>query len=157
MQNRSAQTSPLTVNAGRQQEDKTVRRMIRIISAGVLMLGVSPAMARIKDPKDTSTNFNNHGPLAASVRKADKVLLYEGLPDPMFESKLLAEELKSQQTVELHDFPFYAVPLELKETDAKKLTDLYCNQRSFRRFSGVSEGLFYRRGCQGKRLRPHRP
>ncbi len=100
------------------------------------MLGLSSAMAQIKDRKETSTNFKNHKLLAASVRKADKVTLYEGLPHQLFHSEVFEEELKTKQTVRLHNFAFYAEPLDLKETDAKKLTDLYSDPKSFRPFLG---------------------
>jgi len=60
-----------------------MRRTIRIISASVLMLRLRPTRAQIRDPKETSTKFRNYRLLAAAVRKADRILLYEGLPHPV--------------------------------------------------------------------------
>lgn len=88
------------------------------------------------EPRETDMNFGNYTPLAAAVAKADQVTLYEGLPHPMFEKKLLDEELKNRKTVQHHGFPFYVEPLPLKERDAKELTKLFTDAKSFARFSG---------------------
>ena len=80
------------------------------------------------------TNFANHGPLAERAAKADKIVLYEGLPHQTIESTLLKEELKSKKTVELHDFPFYADPLPISKHDGEKLTALFTDTNSFSPF-----------------------
>src|SRR4051794_21491028 len=77
-------------------------------------------------------NFTNHKPLSAAVRKADRVALYEGLPNQEYERKPLEEELRAKPTVQFHDFPFYAEVLPLEEADAKQLTELFCDASSFR-------------------------
>src|SRR5262245_61259592 len=93
-----------------------------------------------------SRNFATHASFAAAVRKADVVALYEGLPHQMFEEQLLAEELHTKQTIRLQGYPFYQEPLPLKEADAKQLTELFCNPRSFRpiRATGI-----YVKACGG--------
>jgi hypothetical protein len=77
------------------------------------------------------TSFNNHKQLAAAIANGDKVLLYEGLPHQTSEKELLSEELETKNTVQLNGFPFYAEPLPLKGGDAKKLTKLFTDSKSF--------------------------
>src|SRR5262249_17395095 len=81
------------------------------------------------------TNLRNHRPLAAAVRKADRMALYEGLPHQESEKDLFARELGTKKTVQFHEFPFYAEALSLKEEDAKRLSDLFCDAESFNRYS----------------------
>ncbi len=86
--------------------------------------------------RETGANFDNYKSLAAGVGKADKVVLYEGLPHQSIEKELLNEELKTKKTVQHHGFPFYSEQMQLKEGDAKKLTDLFTDSDSFRPFRG---------------------
>lgn len=88
------------------------------------------------EQKETDTNFDNLAPLAKGVATADKVVLYEGLPHPVFEKKLLDAETKEKKTFEDHGFRFYAAPLDLKPADAKALTALFTAEGSFTKFGG---------------------
>jgi hypothetical protein len=101
---------------------------------GVLLLVVPTAADEKK--KETDTDFKNLQPLAEAIAKADKVTLYEGLPHQVWEKELLDQELKEKQTVTDHGFPFYAGPLDLKPDDAKKLTALAADAKSFQKWSG---------------------
>lgn len=98
---------------------------------------LSPLPAQ--DRGETDTNFANHKPLAEAVARAERVVLYEGLPHQFFERDLLACELATKKTVRLHGFPFYAEVLPLKEADAKELTRLFTDVRSFQPFSGYKK------------------
>jgi hypothetical protein len=71
-------------------------------------------------------------PVARAIRKADRVLLYEGLPHQTCAPELLKKELEEKKTVEYHGFPFYAELLDLKEDDAKRLIALSADPKSVR-------------------------
>src|SRR6266404_3715392 len=70
--------------------------------------------------------------MVQSIRKADKVILHEGLPHQQLEAGQLAVELKNKKTTKLHGLPFYEEVLSLKERDAKKLATLVCDEKSFK-------------------------
>ena len=75
-------------------------------------------------------------PESATIARAERLTVYEGLPHQMYEPKSLASERKSKPTIELHGFPFYCASIELKPGDAEKLKALLGNPRSFEPFSG---------------------
>ncbi len=99
----------------------------------------SHSLAQTEDSKETDTNFGNHKSLANGVQKSDKVILREGLPHQTFERELLDQELKSKKTVKFNEFPYYGESLQLKEGDAKKLTALFCDPKSFEPFLGYKK------------------
>src|SRR5262249_23316207 len=51
--------------------------------------------------------------------KADKVVVYEGLPHQGYGPELVDKELKSKDTIQIQNYPFYREPLELKPADLK--------------------------------------
>ena len=71
----------------------------------------------------------------ATIRQAQRLTLYEGLPHQMYESAALVAERKAKPTVELHGFPFYRETLELKEGDDENLKALLEDPRTFESFS----------------------
>jgi hypothetical protein len=75
-------------------------------------------------------------PETRTLQSADRLVLYEGLPHPMYEPGALAAERKSKATVTLHGFPFYREPLELKSGDGERLKALLGDSRSFSPYSG---------------------
>ncbi|HJZ58011.1 MAG TPA: hypothetical protein VKE74_23840 [Gemmataceae bacterium] len=106
------------------------------VALGVLLL---VALAPAEDKKETDTNFANYKPLAEAIAKADKVVLFEGLPHPAHEKALLDAELKAKKTISDHGFAFYAEPLELKPADAKTLIALFSDPESFRQWRGYKK------------------
>ena len=58
-------------------------------------------------------------PETTTLKQADRLVLYEGLPHPMYEPEALEAEKKAKPTVTLHEFPFYREPLELKADDGR--------------------------------------
>jgi hypothetical protein len=78
------------------------------------------------------------GPLpeTRTLPTADRLVLYEGLPHPMYEPQALAAERKSKATVTLHGFPLYQEPLELKPGDGERFKALLGDPRSFSPYSG---------------------
>ncbi len=100
----------------------------------------SVGSVRSEDRRETDTNFDNYKLLAVkNVAKANKVVLYEGLPHQFFEKNLLTEELKSKKTVRVQGFPFYTETLRLKDRDLKELTELFTDIKSFKPFSGYKK------------------
>jgi hypothetical protein len=71
-----------------------------------------------------------------AVGKAEKVILFEGLPHQNYERKLLEKELKSGKVVEINDFPFYKEPLTLTKDDASALSKLFSDSNTLPKFSG---------------------
>jgi hypothetical protein len=94
------------------------------------------ALSADPKPKQTDTTFAHLAPLAMAIAKADKVVLFEGLPHQSEEKDLLEQELKSKKTVTLHNFPFYAEPLSLKANDGTALIALAANRKSFQEWGG---------------------
>jgi hypothetical protein len=85
---------------------------------------------------DTDTNFDNLKRIVAGVRKAESVVVYEGLPHQLWEAEELREEIRQKKTVQLHRFPFYDTPLTLKEFGARWLTELACGPVAFEKWGG---------------------
>jgi hypothetical protein len=101
------------------------------LKSSIWIAVVAVLMVGCPGPTDTTKL-----PDAERVRKAGKIVLFEGLPHHMYEQSLLEQELKDKKTVQLHGYPFYADPLALDEADAKRLTELVCASDSFRTFQG---------------------
>lgn len=74
--------------------------------------------------------------LTGAIAKADKVVLFEGLPHQGFEGELLKKELADKKTAQIAGFPFYAETLALKEGHGKKLTELTAGKDTFAKFGG---------------------
>jgi hypothetical protein len=72
----------------------------------------------------------------ATIGRAEKLTLFEGLPHPMYEAKQLDSEKKSKPTIELDGFHFYKEPLDLKGDDARMLGDLLGRSDTFEPFLG---------------------
>ena len=98
-----------------------------IIIVGVLIWKNRPVA------DDTSIDYNQfYPPIAAQIKQAQGVVLYEGLPHQYFEKESLASELDTKQTVEIHQFPFYRELLPLTKDDAAKLTALFCDGKTLK-------------------------
>jgi hypothetical protein len=87
---------------------------------------------------EPSKNFDDLKPLVATVAKADKVILHEGLPHPA-EDKNFENEKKTKKTIDIAGWLFYAEPLAPKEEDVKKLTELLKAETTFVAFGGVKK------------------
>jgi len=113
-----------------------IRAFLKVAAVLLFVLLLISVVYYMKFRPDTDTRFGNLKELVSAVQKADNVVLYEGLPHPGHTPGLLDKELKSKRTVQIHGFPFYEESLQLKEADAKRLSELYCDPQSFKRFSG---------------------
>jgi hypothetical protein len=119
--------------------------MSRIIPAvlGVVLL-VHPACTGTKErstKEQADIDFENYPLLAEAIGRADKVVLYEGLPHQM-ERGLLERELREKKTIERHGFPFYTEPLALTAEDGKTLIAMFTDPGSFRKWRAA-------KGCGG--------
>lgn len=97
-------------------------------------------------PEAADRGFSHLQSLLTAVWKADKIVLLEGLPHQMWESKLLEQELRIRETIKLHDFSFYLEPLSLTRSDAEKLMVLFYSAESF---SKKAEGSKGKKFCGG--------
>lgn len=114
-------------------------RSVQMIIFLVSLLSTACGRGPLTRSGETDTNFGNYKLLSEKVGKADKVVLYEGLPHQRSERKLLAAELETKETVQHHGFPFYAEPVKLKEEDAEQLTKLFTDADSFEPFGGYKK------------------
>jgi hypothetical protein len=88
---------------------------------------------------ERNTGFANYPGLAKAIKRAEQVVLWEGLPHQAFEKQLLEEELKAKEVVWYHGFPFYVEPLPLKEEDGQELTSIVTNRDTFQPWSGAKK------------------
>jgi hypothetical protein len=72
----------------------------------------------------------------ATISGATDLVLYEGMPHPYHEPKLLAEEKASKPTRELAGHPFYREPLELASEDASFLREILADRGSIATYVG---------------------
>src|SRR5208282_135113 len=71
-----------------------------------------------------------------TVRQADRLTVYEGLPHPMYEEQTFQDELKTKQTIQLSGFPFYSEPLDLNDKDIRTLRGLLGDRSTYKSYSG---------------------
>jgi hypothetical protein len=71
-----------------------------------------------------------------TVRRADRLTVYEGLPHPMYEEVAFRDESKTKPTRELAGFWFYRDPLVLKSEVLKTLRGLLGRRSTYRSYSG---------------------
>lgn len=75
-------------------------------------------------------------PLVAGIRMAKRLVVYEGLPHQRHK-EVVAKELKDKKTVKFHDFHFYAETVAIDKEDAKTLTALCGELKTFGRYEGA--------------------
>ena len=75
-------------------------------------------------------------PESATIARAGRITLYEGLPHQSEERKSFDAERKSKPTLELHGYAFYREALNLNAGDEEKLRSLLKNPKAFEPFSG---------------------
>ncbi len=75
-------------------------------------------------------------PETTTLKNADRLVLYEGLPHQMYEAQALEAERKEKPIITLHGFPFYRETLDLKPGDDERLKALLSDRRSFSPYAG---------------------
>ncbi len=88
------------------------------------------------DIREIASTFTHYDDFVNSISMCDDIEVYEGLPHPTWESKLLSSEKKNNETIVLGNFYFYADPIAVTGRDARRLRDLYCSRGSFYPFQG---------------------
>jgi hypothetical protein len=73
---------------------------------------------------------------ANAARLAEKLLLYEGLPHPIFEQRLFEEERTTKAITKLNGYPFYQQPLILALEHSKQLSEVLARTATYKSFSG---------------------
>ena len=71
-----------------------------------------------------------------TVRRADRLTVYEGLPHPMYEEEAFREELRTKETTEFLGFPFYREPLDLKPEDVEALCEALGDGSTYKTYGG---------------------
>lgn len=84
-------------------------------------------------PKQADTNFDRLPMLLADIQTKE-VLLYEGLPSQFWEPRLREEQLRENQTVEIHGHPFYDDVLTLDKDACEQLTAIFITPNSFEKY-----------------------
>ena len=74
--------------------------------------------------------------ITTGVAAATSLTLYEGLPHQSSEAAQLKQELATKETVQRHNFPFYARPLPVDPADLPALRRLSSSPDSFRPYLG---------------------
>ena len=105
-----------------------------------LDLRIDPPPTRAK-PKEADRGFSHLQSLLTAAWKADKIVLLEGLPHPQWQTKLLAQELRTHETIRLQDFPFYLEPLSLTRHDTEDLLVIFHDPNSFSKKAEGPRGM----------------
>jgi hypothetical protein len=105
---------------------KTLKKLL-FASAACLIVVASICAAMVGR---ASSKINDT--VLLSIAQASDVVVYEGLPHQSREAKLLAEELKTKETVELHGFPFYKQTLSISHEDQRLLATALSDTHGYR-------------------------
>lgn len=106
-----------------------------------LRIDPPPAPPNPPKPREPDRGFSHLQSLLAAVWKADRIVLLEGLPHPQWQTKQLEQELRTHETIKVHEFPFYLEPLSLEKGDAEELIILFHDPNSFLKKAEGSKGM----------------
>lgn len=70
-----------------------------------------------------------------AVKRAESIVLYEGLPHHLYEEQLLAQERSAKAIREIGEYPFYQEHLVLNQDDVKRLVELLGSPSTWEPFS----------------------
>lgn len=101
------------------------------LALGVALLGTT-LLGCTGSPAQLVLTFDTHKHLFASIREADRITLYEGLPAAEEEEgKLLEQERETKATVTLRSDLFYASSLPVKQADLEPLRTILGDSSRF--------------------------
>ena len=101
-----------------------------------------------RDVREIAVTFAHYDDFANAISSCTKIVVYEGLPHPTWESDLLSSEVRSNETIVLGNFHFYASPIAISARDARQICELYCSRGSFYPFQGFKDcGGFHPDWC----------
>lgn len=78
----------------------------------------------LEDLSRKETSLGDITPFFEAISGAESVTVYEGLPHPLWESKLHDSELKRPDLIRIEGYSFYAKPLNLSAEENQKLTEI---------------------------------
>ncbi len=70
------------------------------------------------------------------VQRAEKVVLYEGLPHQLYEGPSLENERQTKAVQELDGYTFYEEPLALAGDDTTRLSEILGDSKTYKPFTG---------------------
>jgi len=87
-------------------------------------------------PALTEKDLSVFNPITEGVRHAATLVLYEGLPHPVWEKAQFKQELATQKTIQVHRYPFYEHSLLVAPEDVESLRRLCADPGSYWSYSG---------------------
>lgn len=102
--------------------------MTRSLLPFALLMASALSVFSADDAKPTS--------ITQQIAKGAVLTVLEGLPHQVWEKEALAAELKSKETVQVHDFPFYKKPLELTAQEVENLRLVFASTDTYAPHSG---------------------
>jgi hypothetical protein len=75
-------------------------------------------------------------PISHRIARASSLTLYEGLPNPVWETDLYQRELETKKCVKLHDYPFFERTLDVSQSDREELRRLCVTPETYFTFIG---------------------
>ena len=94
--------------------------------------GTKRTTAPVKLAEVAEPNFANANAFVAAVKKANRAVLYEGLPHQFLEKESLDKEIQAKKTVSFGGFQFYQETLLLKDKDFAALQVIFGNLDEFK-------------------------
>jgi len=88
------------------------------------------AITACSPPTTNEARFQQNKWLFPTIRDADQIVIYEGLPDK-FERDIFETERRAKSTVDLHGFPFYELSIEVNKVDRSGLVLLLGDEASY--------------------------
>ena len=78
--------------------------------------------------------------IADVAKRADNILVYEGLPHDTWERNLRKIEMKNNKTTKVSGYPFYDTPQQLRAQDLKELHRLLTGATGLQPYTGPKMG-----------------
>lgn len=104
---------------------------VTALAAITLFAGCSSSIGQYAED-----SFQNFEGVAASVRGAKSLSLYEGLPNNYWESDAYKAELAAKETKQIDDWHFYAEPVSTSPEIVEKLRSATSNRSLFTPYDG---------------------
>jgi hypothetical protein len=87
-------------------------------------------------PELSARELTQFTPISEGVSRASALVLYEGLPHPLWEAEQFKRELATKKTVRFHDYPFYERPLSVAADEIGPLRRLAAAADSYWSYGG---------------------
>jgi len=74
--------------------------------------------------------------LRDTIKKTDRIFVYEGLPHQMFEAELLEKEKKRKDTTSIANYSFYAPKTQVENKALVKMKTIISDSKNYIQFTG---------------------